>query len=409
MHYQSIFLSVRRIVLLALLLSFHIRSSHCANESTLQSLEEPTAVTIAPPVSSYWTTSLDVLKTRYEKQCSAWRESPLLQHGQHEVGAVVFRFGIGFGGLGNKLRVLIGNFWVSLLLKKRLLIQGVNGVDFGMFFKPNLYNWTIPPGISLTSENLPSFNCSDLVSHMGNIDALPLHISLHDCSSKRSQMIDIGAVLRESRTVSTGFATEVMKLWETRHCFLQSMFMVTDTVHSFLPKDFFMAHERIGFHVRWGDVYLKTVQTDSHFSDDKKRVKKDQVKSCLKKLCKPATYGIHPSVQKPLFIYMATDVPKKLYSVYTEMYKSGNTTQRSCLSNIQMLSNRHSYHTGRHTSLASVDNIFLLAIADFVALAYSEIIVAPAHSSFSEQAAMFGLVLKKDCKSDSFTVPQLSI
>lgn len=403
MHHQSISPSQRIIILMGMLLSFHFRSNHCANDFVPQSLEDATAVTVATPVSSHWTASLNVWKTRFEKECSAWRESPLLLNGVGENGVVVFKLGFGGEGLGNKFRVLSGNFWVSLLLKKSLVIQGVDGLDVRMFFKPNLYHWMPPPGMNFTTGNLPSLNCSDVDSHMSNKSALPLFITLHGCSNKGSGQIDIGEVLRQSRSVSAGFAQEVMKLWKTKHCFLQSMFMATDNVYSSLPEDYFVAHKRIGLHVRWGDSILSTVQTDSHFYDDR-RVTKDKVMTCLKRMCKPRTSGVDPSRQKPVFIYMATDMPSLMHSVYMETYKSGAASEWSCVSNIRRLLHRKSYHTGRHTALASVDSIFLPAIADFVALAYSQIIMAPMHSSFSEQAAMFGLIKKTGCQS-SFHVP----
>ena len=105
-----------------------------------------------------------------------------------------------------------------------------------------------------------------------------------------------------------------------------------------------------------------------------------------------------------MFIYMATDMPRKMHSVYMDTYKSGKASEWSCVSNIQRLLHRQSYHTGRHTALASVDSIFLPAIEDFVALAHSQVIMAPMHSSFSEQAAMFGLIAKTGCQSN-FHVP----
>lgn len=377
------------IILLGMLLSFHYKSSHCANDFVPQSFEDATAVTVATPVSSHWTASQHVLDARFEKECSAWRNSPLLLNGSEQDGAVVFGFGVRFSGLGNKFRIMRSNFFISLLLKKRFLIQGIEGVDIGLYFEPSRYNWILPPGMNSTDQKFPFFECLDLATHMRERNALPLFISLKGCSAIEGAL-DIGKIVRSRSDLSAGFVDQVMKLWETRHCFLQTMFRVTDRVYSSLPHEFFLANERIGFHVRWGDFYLKSVQRDSDLVEEK-RVTEDAVVSCLKKLCKPTTPGILPLGQKSAYIYMASDMPRKLYSVYRKMYKFGNASEWTCLSNVHRLPRSISYHTGRHTALASIDSIFLPAIADFVALSRSQIIVAPMESTFSMEAASFGL------------------
>ena len=377
------------------------QSSHCPDDLFFAPIGKSASSISMSSTTPFASSSKDNLKERFEQQCTAWKDSlEYLNEAEHE-GGLVYNFGLGDGGFGNKLRSLRFNFFVSLLLKKRFFIVGVDGVDIVRYFKPNLYDWMLPSAFNSSIKQLPCFSCPDLASNRSITQDLPLFITLRGCSTAPQYSgCNIGEILRRNKSLlSEESRNEFMKLWNARHCFLQSMLAVTDNVYSTLPQGFFSASHRIGLHVRWGDFYLKSFQTDSVFKHQKdRRVEKKKVMLCLKRLCGSTTIQGDSGSQKSVYLYTATDMPQKLYFLYKEMYNSTLTTELPCSSNVDLLSNRYSYHTGKNTSTTSIHNMFLIAVADFLALSRSEMIVAPGRSSFSEQAAMFGLVkLKSTC------------
>ena len=376
------------------------KASHCPTEPFAAPIGNPRPMTDTPVRKASTPLLSEDVKTRFEKRCTVWMDNPLLLDEAGE-GGVVFSFGLGKGGLGNKLAALRYNFFISLLLRKKLFVVSVDGVDISMYFKPHLYDWRLPPTFNSSIDNMSCFSCADLAGNKWSTTSLPQFISFHGCSySRRFSLCNIGGFLgKRHTTLPAGIRNGILELWKSRQCFLRSMLIVAEDVYSFLPTHFLAAKRRIGLHVRWGDFYLKSVQVDSAFRHSKdKRVNKGMVKSCLKQLCELSSLDKNTKIRSSVYLYMATDMPQKLHSVYQEFHRTTNASYLSCSSNAHLLSNSDAYHTGMKTSMTTVDRAFSLAIADFVALSQSDKIVAPAYSTFSDEAAMFGLVkLRASC------------
>lgn len=158
-----------------------------------------------------------------------------------------------------------------------------------------------------------------------------------------------------------------------------------------LPEPFVKASHRLALHVRWGDFYLKSVQEGNFAHGSDKRIDSRKLERCLRRMDLHHTSHFVER-NRSMYLFAASDMPKMLHGVIQGMRNFSWARRFPKVSNIHMLPESKSLHTGRKIQGNSMDKSFRPAVYDFLGLSLSDLIYAPAASTFSRQASEFGLI-----------------
>eukprot|EP00963_Diacronema_lutheri_P004472 scaffold338_cov361-Pavlova_lutheri.AAC.32 len=336
---------------------------------------------------------------RFYRQCQSWLSFRNTWNAERKDGVLVYFFRTNTGGLGNKLMVLRYVFFLALILKKELVIMPSDGIDISHYFEEHLYQWKPRNETSVRIHARRCFACDQLDLVKDAKSTANKYTYLNTCSTaKIFASCNLGRHLRQQAPPADMYLQGVLRLWETKHCFLASFFSVKTFIEDLLPAAFVAANHRIALHVRWGDYYLKSVQEGVFPHGNDRRTGFRKLEHCLRRIELDHRSNLSVERNQSTYFFAASDMPKMLHSVIHGMKNFSWTGGSTSKSNIHLLPESKSLHTGRRIRGESMHQSFRPAIFDFVGLSLSDLIYAPGASTFSRQASEFGLTrLTRHC------------
>mmetsp|Transcript_3845 Transcript_3845/g.24358 ORF Transcript_3845/g.24358 Transcript_3845/m.24358 type:complete len:489 (+) Transcript_3845:2855-4321(+) len=330
---------------------------------------------------------------RFYQECQPWLSFRRMWKKIQKNGTFVYFFRAKTGGLGNKLMVLRYVFFLSLILKRELVIIPSDGIDIGLYFEEHLFQWKPKNQIRAKIHARRCFACNQLHIAKDEKATANRYTYLNSCTTAEMfASCNLGKHLRQQAPTTDTYLQGVLRLWETKHCFLASFFIVRQAMEDLLPEPFVKASHRVALHVRWGDYYLKSVQEGEFAHGSDRRIGLRKLERCLRRM-DLLHHTVHALKRnQSTYLFAASDMSKMLHSVIQGMKNFTWTGRSPEMSNIHMLPESKSFHTGRRIEGNSMDKSFRPAIYDFLGLSLSDLVYAPAASTFSRQASEFGLI-----------------
>lgn len=329
---------------------------------------------------------------RFFQECQSWLSFRKMWQATEKNGTFVYFFKTNTGGLGNKLTVLRYVFFLSLVFKRELVIMPSDGIDISLYFEEHLFDWKPKSKTSMKIYARRCFACDQIHLVKDAKATANRYTYLNSCTTAEMfASCNLGKHLKEQATATDIYLQSVLRLWKTKHCFLASFFSMKQTMENLLPEPFVKASHRLALHVRWGDFYLKSLQEGNFAHGRDKRIDSRKLERCLRRMDLHHTSN---SVERnrSVYLFAASDMPKMLHGVIQGMRNFSWARRFPEMSNIHMLPESKSLHTGRKIQGNSMDKSFRPAVCDFLGLSLSDLIYAPGASTFSRQASEFGLV-----------------